>query len=69
MTMKLGGDGDVTNRSFPHQGYKPSKLRPTLTESPDAIMVTVNEARSFVTVQNTKQDEKQVRAKGENPTS
>jgi len=27
-------DGDVTNRSFPHQRYKPSKSRPTSTESP-----------------------------------
>jgi len=27
-------DGDVTNRSFPHLEYKPSKSRPTSTESP-----------------------------------
>jgi len=27
-------DRDVTNRGFPHQRYKPSKPRPTLTESP-----------------------------------
>ena len=27
-------DRDVTNRSFPHQSYKPSKSRPTSTESP-----------------------------------
>jgi len=26
-------DLDVTNRGFPHQRCKPSKLRPTLTES------------------------------------
>jgi len=27
-------DGDVTNRGFPHQRYKPSKPRPTSTERP-----------------------------------
>jgi len=27
-------DRDVTNRGFPHQRYKPSKPRPTSTESP-----------------------------------
>jgi len=27
-------DRDVTNRGFPHQRYKPGKLRPTSTESP-----------------------------------
>jgi len=27
-------DGDVTNQGFPQQRYKPSKSRPTLTESP-----------------------------------
>jgi len=30
------GDRDVTNRGFPHQRYKPSKPRPTSTESPTA---------------------------------
>jgi len=51
-TTKPGRDHVVTNRSFPHQGYKPSKPRPTLTKSPDAIMPTVNQARSIPTVQN-----------------
>ena len=32
-TTRLGRDRDVTNRGFPHQRYKPSKPRPTLTES------------------------------------
>jgi len=27
-------DRDVTNRGFPDERYKPSKPRPTLTESP-----------------------------------
>jgi len=27
-------DRDVSNRGFPHQRYKPSKPRPTSTESP-----------------------------------
>jgi len=27
-------DRDVTNRGFPHQRHKPSKSRPTSTESP-----------------------------------
>ena len=31
---KTGRDHDVTNRGFPHQRYKPSKPRPTSTESP-----------------------------------
>jgi len=67
-TTKPGQDRHVTNSSFPHQGYKPSKPRPTLTESPDAITPTVNEARSFPTVQNAKRGAKQVRGKGENRT-
>jgi len=33
-TTRPGRDHDVTNRGFPHQRYKPSKLWPTLTESP-----------------------------------
>ena len=33
-TTILGQDGDVTNRGFLHQRYKPSKPRATLTESP-----------------------------------
>jgi len=28
------GDRDVTNRGFPYQRHKPSKPRPTSTESP-----------------------------------
>jgi len=33
-TTRPGGDRDVTNQGFPHQRYKPSKPRPTLTASP-----------------------------------
>ena len=33
-TTRPGRDRDVTNRGFPHQRYKPSELRPTLSESP-----------------------------------
>jgi len=44
-------DRDITNRGFPHQRYKPSKLRPTSTESPDTVTPTVNESRSFPTLQ------------------
>ena len=47
-------DRDVTNRGFPPQRYKPSKLRPTPIESPDTVTPTVNEVRSFPTVQNAK---------------
>ena len=32
-TTRPETDRDVTNRSFPHQRYKPSKRRPTSTES------------------------------------
>jgi len=32
-TTKLRPDRDDTNRGFPHQRYKPSKPRPTSTES------------------------------------
>jgi len=32
-TTKQSRDRDVTNRGFPHQRYKASKLRPTLTKS------------------------------------
>jgi len=35
----------------------------------DTVTPTVNEARSFPTVQNAKRDAKQVRSKGENRTS
>jgi len=66
---KPGQDRDLTNRSFPHQGYKPNKTRPTSTESPDSITPTVNEARSFPILQNAKRDAKQVRGKGENRIS
>jgi len=44
-------DRDVTNCGFPHQRYKPSNLRRTSTESPDTVTLTVNEARSFPTMQ------------------
>jgi len=30
---ETGRDRDVTNQAFPHQRYKPSKPRPTSTES------------------------------------
>jgi len=66
ITMKLGQDCDVTNRSFPHQRNKPGKPRPTSTESPEAILPTVKEATSFPTMQNAKRGAKQVRGKGEN---
>ena len=68
-TTRPWRDRDVTNRSFPHQRYKPSKPRPTSTESPDAVTPTVNEARSFPTVQNPKRGAKEVRGKGERRTS
>ena len=32
--MRPERDRDVTNRGLPHQRYKPSKPRPTSTESP-----------------------------------
>ena len=57
-------DRDVTNRGFPPLRYKPSRLRPTSTESPDTVMPTVNEVRSFPTVQNAKRSRKQVRGMG-----
>ena len=68
MTTKPGRDHDVTNRSIPDQEYKPSKPRPTLTKSPDAITPTVNESRTIPTVQNDRQGAKQVRGHGENRT-
>ena len=58
--------GDVTNKGFPHQRYKPCKPRPTLAESPDTVTPTVNEARSFPTAQNPIPGAKQVLGKGEN---
>ena len=42
---------DITNCVFPHQMYKPSQPRPTLTKSPNTITLTMKEARSFPTVQ------------------
>jgi len=55
--------------AFPIRGTSPAEPKPTSTESPEAISLTVNEVRSFPTVQNAKRGAKQVRGKGENGTS
>ena len=59
----------LLTEAFPIRGTSPAEAKPTSTESPDAISPTVNEARSFTTVQNAKRRAKQVRSKGENRTS
>jgi len=62
-------DCGLLTEAFPIRGTSPAKPKPTSTESPDAIALTVSEARSFPTVQNAKQGAKQVQGKGENRTS
>jgi len=59
----------ILTEAFPIRGTSPVEPKPTSTESPEAISPTVNEARSFPTVQNAKRGEKQVQGKGENRTS
>jgi len=59
----------LLTEAFPIRGTSPAEPQPTSTKSPDAISPTVNEARSFLTLQNAKRDEKQVWGKGENRAS
>jgi len=59
----------LLTEAFSIRGRSPAEPKPTSTESPDAILTTVNEVRSFPTVQNAKRGAKQVRGKGENRTS
>jgi len=48
-------DGDVINRCFPHQRYKPKTPRPTLTKSPDTLTLSIKKARRFLTVQKVRE--------------
>jgi len=57
-------DRDVTNRGFLHQRYKPSKLKPPSTKSPDILTPTVDEARSFPTVQTLREVHNACRVRG-----
>ena len=68
-TGKPSGTVMLRTEALPIRGTSPAERQPTSTESPDAISPTVNEARSFPTVQNAKRGAKQVRGKGENRTS
>ena len=54
----------LLTEAFPVRGTSPAELKPTLTESPDGMLPTVNEARSFPTVQNAGRGAKQVLGKG-----
>ena len=62
-------DRDVANRSFPHRRYKPAITEAYFDRESGTVSLTVNEARSFPTVQNSKLGGKQVRGRGENRTS
>ena len=44
----------LLTESFSIRGTSPAEPKPTSNESPDAILLTVKEARSFPTVQNAK---------------
>jgi len=68
-TAKPSGTVMLLTKAFPIRGTSPAEPKPTSTESPDAISLTVNAARSFPTEQNAKRGAKQVRGKGENRTS
>ena len=54
---KVEQDRDVTSRSILHQRYKPSRLKPTLPERPEAITPTINEARRIADRANAKRGE------------
>ena len=51
---KAEQDRDVTSRSVPHQRYKPSRLKPTLPERPEAVTPAINEARRIADRANAK---------------
>jgi len=68
-TAKPSGTVMLLTEAFPIRGTSPAEPKPTSTESLDTISPTVNEARSFPTVQNAKRGAKKVRGKGENRTS
>jgi len=59
----------LLTEAFPIRGTSPAEPKPTTAESPDAISPTVNEVRSFPTVQNAKRDAKQLRGNRQNRTS
>jgi len=51
-------DRDVTNGGFPHERYKPRKLRLTASESPDSVTPNVNHARTFPNMQTLTAEQK-----------
>ena len=59
----------LLTEAFAIRGTSQAEPKPTSTESPDAILTTVNQARSFPSVQSAKRGAKQVWGTGEIRTS
>ena len=59
----------LLTEAFPIRGISPAQPKPTSTKSPDTILVTINEAGCFPTMQSAKRSAKQMRGVGENRTS
>jgi len=59
----------LLTEAFPIRGTSPAEPKPYFEQESGPISPTVNEAKSFPTVQNAKRGAKQVRGKGENRTS
>jgi len=59
----------LLTEALPIIGTSPAEPKPYFDRESDTVTPTVNEARSFPTMQNAKRGAKQVRGKGENRTS
>jgi len=68
-TAKPSGTVTLLTEAFPIRGTSPAEPKPYFDRESDTVTPTVNEARSFPTVQNAKRGAKQVPGKGENRTS
>jgi len=68
-TAKPSGTVMLLTEAFPTRGTSPAEPKPYFDQEFGPISPTVNEARSFLTVQNAKRGAKQVRGKGDNRTS
>ena len=59
----------LLTEAFPISGTSQAEPKPYFDRESDTVTPTVSEARSFPTVQNTKQGANQVRGKGKKQTS
>jgi len=59
----------LLTEAFPIRGTSPAEQKPYFDRESDTVTATLSQARSFPTAENAKRGAKQVRGKGENPTS